>query len=184
MKDQHEASSREGFVLALILLVIVLLVACAGTTNSDDNSVPATRATNRVPTEDEVANDSSEEEAGDPENPAEEDALASWLQQIQTGEIADVRMDADLEWARGFFLYYSSLDSIRALAIDQIIYHALEARRRLDTGEFAEETVTRNARNLLTIAEGIQYDSSAIICKIFDHSFFSQKKRISTSFER
>lgn len=162
-------------VNTVLLAVALLLGGCqeSATTNNsgkDDADVrpPVATDSEDVGSGSETASDPGDVEVADPPEAtsdqdagADDEALAAWLAQLRAGEIAPVNMESDLDWGLGFFLYYSDIDSIRALAIDQIIYHTLVVHRKVDTGEVSEETLTQNQRNLLHIAEEIHYDSNA-----------------------
>lgn len=166
MDRQLGPKSRQTATYLLFALAVLLLAACSDFSGGEVDRRQAPPAANQVSDEgtdaavtgsDEIDVDDDEvvQGAGD----AGEDPLAASLDRLKRGEIDPVRMEAGLDWAQGFFTYYAPLDSIQALGIDNLIYRALEVHRRLDTGEFTEETMSQNARNLLAISDGIQYSS-------------------------
>lgn len=157
----------------LVLLTVVLLLGSCNESTSDKNggedsiedAEPVAAASENETAGDSTASDSGEfdpaEAPGKEDAGADDEALSAWLAELRAGEIAPVSMESDLDWGLGYFLYYSDIDSTRAMAVDQIIYRALEVHRKLDTGELNDETLTQNQRNLLHIADGLHYDSSA-----------------------
>jgi hypothetical protein len=84
-----------------------------------------------------------------------DDSLNNWLTQLNNGEIPSISQAGAFDYGLGYLVYYGSIDDI---GVDNIIYNALEARNRLETGERTNETLTRNEQNLLDMTEGLVFD--------------------------
>lgn len=157
----------------LLLLFVLLLSACDG----DDQETAATEAdmaaeaetgsemattepdmTTKKPDMATTEPDMTATEPAEAEAGGEEQTLSSWLQQVNNDEIEAEPIDETLEWNDGYLVYYGPLES---LGLDNLIYNALEARRRLDTGEVTEDNLSQSQQNLLTITEEMAYDSEA-----------------------
>ncbi len=82
------------------------------------------------------------------------DPVAKWLEGVRAGSIEAVNIDTRIHWAVGYFLYYGTVEGI---GIDNLIYNALESYRRLGTGEVTLETQSRGDKNLMAIADTLNY---------------------------
>jgi hypothetical protein len=136
--------------LHTVLLVIILLLTACGT--SDEQEATPGSAGAGLDTE---TTESAESEAG-----SGEEALAVWLQQVNSGEIESESIGESLDWGLGYLIYYGSLES---LGVDNLIYNALEVHRRLDTGEVTQDNLSQAEQNLLQITEGIEYNSDVAL---------------------
>lgn len=129
----------------ILVIMMLLLVAC----NSSDN--------NQQNTANDDANQTAEtsQPTDADTDPVEPGALDAWLQQVKNGEVQNGSVADPLAWNLGYFLYYGELESI---GIDNLIYNALEAHRRLSTGEVTQATQSQNDQNLMAITDGLQHN--------------------------
>lgn len=146
----------------LLLIFALLLSACDGedqesAANDVDMDMEAETASQMEATEP-VATEPAATEPAEAEAGADEQALDDWLQQVNNNEIEGEPIDGTLTWNEGYVKYYGTMES---LGIDNLIYNALEVRRRLDTGEVTEEGLSQSQQNLLDITEEIEYSSEA-----------------------
>lgn len=134
--------------LATLLWLVgaLLMVGCDGTTNSQPEQDEATRDQNQNAQETTLSDN---------------DTMENWLRQIQDGDIESYNVAAagdaeqSFRWGRGYLTYYGSMEHI---GLDNLIYNALRAHIRLDTGETTADNLPLNNDNLLQITEGIQLD--------------------------
>lgn len=146
--------NNHKIILIILLLFIFILTACE---SSDDHEGNVDIANTEESTTIEPTNmDISDEKESEGTTTSAE--LDTWLQQVKNGEITSDTTGETIAWRLGYFTYYGSLEST---GIDNMIYYALQAHRRLDTGEFTLDNISQNAKNLLDVTEGIQYDSVA-----------------------
>lgn len=149
----------------LLLIVVLLLAACDGDNNNVNDNANLNNNANNLNTNVESDLDTEMDVEPQTETDAESDmetaathdeALTAWLQRVNQGELETANSGDTLDWGYGYVVYYGAMESI---GVDNLIYNALEVRRRLDTGEVTEENLTQADENLLTLAEGIAYES-------------------------
>ena len=146
--------NNRKIILTILLLFVFTLTACE---SSDDPKGDVDIANTAESTTAEPTNMDMPDEK-EPEGATTSVDLDAWLQQVKNKEIISDTTGETIAWRLGYFTYYGSLESI---GIDNMIYYALQVHRRLDTGEFTPDSLNQNAKNLLEVTEGIQYDSVA-----------------------
>lgn len=132
------------FKTLLIIAVLLVLAGCEPAGESGQGQGPT------------PGNQGAESTSPDVSSPnAGGEAIDTWLQRLNSGELPLESRGESLDYGLGYFLYYGPVES---LGIDNLIYNALRAQHRLETGEVTTETSSQNDENLLELTEGIEYD--------------------------
>lgn len=118
-----------------MLMIFLLLAACDG---SND------------PAGDDMAGGENHNGAADTAG-TEGEGLDNWLQEVNASEGEILQIGQRLGYGLGYLLYYGDVET---LGVDNLIYNALEAHRRRDTGEAASP----GDENLIELAEGLVYN--------------------------
>ncbi len=74
---------------------------------------------------------------------------------INNGELPLESRGESFEWGLGYFVYYGPIET---LGLDNLIYNALRAHKRLDTGEVTADNLSQNDQNLIELTEGIEFN--------------------------
>lgn len=168
-----------------IFFVLLSTTACdeAGVATPVQETPTISELATALPTHENPTTEPSENVA-EVEESADDDPLATWLTQLQRGEIDTVNTDESLHWVLGYFLYYGPIEGF---GIDNLIYNALRAYRRLDRQEVTEETQTQGDKNFMIIADTLDYSpegaltdqigqTEAIRAAIFEHIVETQNE--------
>lgn len=127
----------------LFLVFILLLIACTGEDNSETSSSDSTTDT------------ATTTETGETVVTDGDGKLEAWLQQVNTEEIPPVDMGEDINYALGYLRYYGAIES---LGLDNLIYHGLLVRNKLETGAVTQDTLSQSDQNLLELTEGVEFN--------------------------
>jgi hypothetical protein len=139
-----------GVTFWFLLPLGLLLAACADVSEAPPAAV-ATPSPAATPA------------AGAPPVEPANGSIDDWLRQINAGQIESYHeAPADgagqsLRWALGYLTYYGTMETI---GLDNLIYNALRAQRKLDTGETTAANQPPNDANLLRLTAGIEMDAN------------------------
>lgn len=135
---------RWSIKLLLVGMLFILLVGCTGADDSNTSQTPA-----------------ASEQGGGLDAPdltgADTDAadIEAWLERVRSGDLPAVSMDESFDWGMGYLVYYGPVET---LVVDNLIYNALRAHHRAQSGEATDATTSRNDQNLIELTEGIVFD--------------------------
>lgn len=134
---------KNTFIFKSWLLAVILNMV---TGCDDTNNPPATQASQDLSAS---LSTSEAATASDSNNTSDSGNINAWLQQVNNGEVTTTP-DASFAWGLGYLVYYGPLETV---GVDTLIYNALEAHKRMDSGE-----ATPNDQNLIDLTEGITFD--------------------------